>query len=143
MENEITQPNQKDMVKRLAMEMIKMPQAELETSHFFADGMYARMVPRLAGTLIVGKVHKKEHFYIVLSGCVDVTSGDSVKRLRAPSVITSKPGTQRAVLAIEDSVCMTVHRTDNTDLGEIERELVEPCDYAMFGPSNKLIEVAA
>lgn len=130
-------------IERLASIMSSMPQMELETQHHFADGMYARSVFRPAGTLIVGKVHKKEHFYIIVQGRVQVTTENGVSELQAPAILTSKPGTQRAVLAMEDSLCMTVHRTDKTDLDEIEQELVEPCDYALFNSSNKLLEVAA
>lgn len=128
----------RDKVTNLAKAMAEMPQVELQTDHYFADGMYARVVTRPAGTIIVGKVHKKEHFYIVASGCVDVTVGDEVKRIHGPSIIVSQPGTQRAVFAVEDSVCLTVHRTDKHDLDEIEDELVEPCQYSLFNAENKL-----
>lgn len=132
-----TSPGQID---RLAQEMAKLPQVELPTEHFFADGMYARAVFRPAGAVIVGRVHKREHFYIILSGCVDVTTADgSLERHTAPKIIVSKPGTQRAVYAVVDSLCMTVHRTDNTDLNDIEDELVEPSKYGLFDSSNRLV----
>lgn len=130
----------KDQIERLGRAMSELPQVELKTDHHFADGMYAREVFREAGTVIVGKVHKKEHFYIIMSGCIDVTTDDGVQRIHGPSIITSKPGTQRAVVAVEDSVCCTVHRTDKLDLSEIEDELVEPCDFAQFNETNKLLE---
>ena len=78
------------------MAMMNLPQVQLQTAHFFADGMYARAVYRPAGTLIVGKVHKREHFYIVTKGSVQV----SKDVYRAGTVIVSKPGTKRAVLAL-------------------------------------------
>lgn len=137
---ELTKDN-REKIKSLAMAMRELPQLELKTDHYFADGMYIRSVFRPAGAVIVGKVHKKEHFYIIVSGCVDVTSGGEVVRHHAPYIVVSKPGTQRAVFAVEDSLCMTVHRTDNTNLDEIEKELVEPCDYALLGSDNKLLEV--
>ena len=62
-------------VLRLQAEMANLPQAELETRHYFADGMYARVLLRHAGTLIVGKIHKREHFYIITKGRV-LVSGD-------------------------------------------------------------------
>jgi len=130
-----------DMVRRLQGEMAKLPQVELETHHYFADGMYMRVVPRPKGTLIVGKMHKREHFYLIVSGKVQVTSDDGVKEYAAPSFIVSKPGTKRAVLALEDSVCLTVHRTDKTDLDEIEKELIEDEPQALFGSHNKLKEL--
>lgn len=130
--------NPLDKVYALQNAMQGMPQAELETSHLFADGMYARVLPRPAGTLIVGKVHKREHLYIVAKGRVQVTDGmgDAVE-YEAGSVLVSKPGTKRAVLALEDSVCLTVHRTDSQDLEVIESDLIEPDDAALFDSSNK------
>ena len=126
-------------VHDLQRAMRELPQAELETQHYFADGMYCRVVPRAAGTLIVGKVHKREHFYMVVSGAVAVIQDGAERKVyEAPSIIVSAPGTKRAVLALTDAVCLTVHRTDKTDLGEIEAELIEPDDTALFGPDNHL-----
>lgn len=119
--------------------MSNVPQAEVHTDHYFADGMYARVVFRNAGILVVGKVHKREHLYIVTKGSVAVTNGDGpAKVYEAGSVIVSPPGTERAVLALEDSICMTVHRTNLTDLDEIEEELIESDDLALFNSSNQL-----
>lgn len=124
-------------VEALQAEMVKLPQFELKTDHYQIDGVYARVVARPAGVLIVGKVHKKEHLYIVTKGSIRVTTDDGVKDFHAGEVVVSKPGTKRAVLALEDSICMTVHRTDKTDLDEIESELVEPDPLAMFDAWNK------
>jgi hypothetical protein len=33
---------------------------------------------------------------------------------------------------------LTVHRTDETDLDEIEAELIEPDDTALFDSTNKM-----
>ena len=118
--------------------MAELPQIDLETRHYFADGMYCREVARPAGALIVGKVHKREHFYMVVQGAVAVIQDGAERKVyHAPAVIVSKPGTKRAVLALEDSVCLTVHRTDKTDLADIEAELIEPDDTALFGPDNR------
>ena len=120
-------------VWKLQEEMLKMPQASVETFHYFAEGMYARVVPRTAGTLIVGKVHKREHFYIVAKGRVQV--GHDV--YEAGTIMVSRPGTKRAVLALEDSVCMTVHRTNRKNITKIERDLVEPDPTAYFDALNQ------
>ena len=126
-------------VKRIKHEMQAMQNVELETRHFLANGMYARVVVRPADTTIVGLVHKHEHFYIVTKGKVAVTDGMSEAKIyEAGSVIVSQPGTERVVYAIEDSICMTVHRTDKTDLAEIEAELVEPDPNSPFTIGNKL-----
>ena len=126
-------------VTALQRAMSTMNQAVLTTEHYFADGMYCRFLPRPAGTLIVGKVHKREHFYIVCCGTIRVTTDEGVKDITGPQVIVSKPGTKRAVLALTDATCMTVHRTDRTDLDEIEEELIDPDADALFDSRNQLI----
>lgn len=124
----------RESVLALQAEMLQFPQVELPTFHWFADGMYARVVERPAGALIVGKIHKKPHFYIVTKGRVQI--GKDI--FEAGTVIVSQPGTKRAVYALEDSICMTIHRTDKTDLAEIEAELVEQDESSPFGVGNKL-----
>lgn len=126
-------------VHDLQRAMAAMPQYVPETEHYFADGMYCRVVKRAAGVLIVGKVHKREHFYMVVQGAVAVIQDGAERKVyHAPAIIVSQPGTKRAVLAIEDSVCLTVHRTDKTELSEIEAELIETDGEALFGPDNQL-----
>lgn len=62
---------------------------------------------------------------------------NEVKVMSAGEIVVSKPGTKRAVLAIEDSVCLTIHRTKKRNLDRIEKQLIEPDDRAMFDSSNK------
>lgn len=138
--NEVTkQVQMRDKVLALESFVREMPQAQgLVTTHYFADGMYARVLERPAGTLIVGKVHKREHFYIVAKGRVQVVMDDKAMIYEAPSVIVSKPGTKRAVLALEDSMCLTVHRTNKKNIRKIEKELIEPDEKALFDAYNEL-----
>lgn len=123
-------------IQNLQREMGKLPQANLKTEHYFADGMYLRYLPRPAGCTIVGKVHKKEHFYAVVQGEVTIVGEGRRERVKAPAVFVCKPGTKRAVYAHVDSVCLTVHRVSSHDLAEIEEELVEYDPQALFGPGN-------
>lgn len=118
--------------------MSQFPQVELETKHYFAEGMYCRWLYRPIGTTIVGKIHKKEHFYIIAKGKVAVSDGDQTKIYEAGDVIVSRPGTKRAVHALEDSICLTVHRTNKHNLDKIEKELIIPERGALFDARNKL-----
>ena len=128
----------REQIDRLQAEMIKLPQAELVTEHYFSPGMYCRKVTRPAGTLIVGKVHKEPHFFMCTKGEILAWSETGMRRLQAGDVIESKPGTKRVTMAIVDSIGMTVHKTDKTDLDEIEAELIEPDEIALFDATNKL-----
>lgn len=125
-------------VQALQEAMRDLPQAALDTQHFFADGMYARVLYRPVGTLIVGKVHRREHFYIVAKGVVSVATENGTVIYRAGDIVVSLPGTKRAVFALEDSVCMTIHRTKRKNLDRIEKELVEPDERALYDSRNKV-----
>ena len=123
-------------IEALQRAMSAMPQwnAEGNTSHYFSDQMYCRVLFRPAGTLIVGKKHKKSHFYIVAKGCVQIEK----EIYPAGTVLVCQPGTKRAVYALEDSICLTVHRTNNRNLKRLEKQLVEDDPLALFDAGNKL-----
>lgn len=125
-------------VEALQTELLKLPQAELPTEHVFHGGMYCRQVWRAAGTIIVGKVHKKEHFYMVVYGTVAVTTDEGAQEITGPFLMCSKPGTKRAVYAITDALCMTIHRVDSNTVEAAEDELVEPDPNGAFLANNKL-----
>ena len=129
----------REQIEQLQAEMVKMPQADLQTEHYFSEsGMYCRKVFRPAGTLIVGKVHKHHHLFLCAMGEIIAWTENGMKRLQDGDVVESKPGTKRVTLAVTDAIGVTVHRTDKTDLDEIEAELVEPDNTALFDSSNLL-----
>lgn len=121
-----------DKIYNLQSEMVKLPQVELQTKHLFHGGMYCREVFRNAGVVIVGKVHKKEHLYMIVSGTVTVNTNEEIKTITGPCIIPSKIGTKRVVYAETDAICMTIHRTDATTLEEVEEDLVEDDPESMF-----------
>jgi quercetin dioxygenase-like cupin family protein len=105
--------------------------------------MYCRRVYRPAGTLIVGKVHKEPHFFLCAKGEIIAWTENGMKRLQAGDVVESKPGTKRVTLATMDSIGITVHKTDKTDLDEIEAELIEPDETSLFDSGNKLKQIVS
>ena len=127
-----------DKVKALQVEVSKLPQYEPDTKHYFHGGMYCREVFREAGILIVGAVHKKEHFYLIVSGTVAITTDDGVQEVTGPYLFSSKPGTKRAVYAITDALCMTFHRVESSNVEDAEAELVEHDPDSMFSVGNKV-----
>jgi hypothetical protein len=127
-----------DKVKALQAEVMKLPQYEPETKHYFHGGMYCREVFRHADVLIVGKVHKKEHFYLVVNGTLAITTDDGVQEITGPHLLCSKPGTKRAVYALTDALCMTFHRVESDNVEDAEVELVEHDPESMFSIGNKV-----
>jgi hypothetical protein len=126
-------------VESLQQELLKLPQYEPATKHYFHGGMYCREVFRHAGVLVVGAVHKKEHFYLIVSGTVAITDGEgNVQEFTGPHLFSSKPGTKRAVYALTDAVCMTFHATEATTVEDAEATLVEADPNTMYSLGNKV-----
>jgi quercetin dioxygenase-like cupin family protein len=129
----------REQIERLQAHMIGMPQAELDTEHYFSGGMYCRKVFRKAGTLIVGKVHKADHIFMCALGEIAAWSENGMRVLRPGDVIESKAGTKRVTLALTDAIGVTIHKTDNMDLDTIEAELIEHDPTALFDARNQII----
>jgi hypothetical protein len=135
-------------VEALQDELLKLTQYEPKTDHYFHGGMYCRKVFRHAGVLVIGKVHKKEHFYLILSGTVAITDGNgTVEQVTGPHLFLSKPGTKRAVFAVTDATCMTFHATEYSTVEEAESQLVEDeinCGYEIGNiVKHQLVEVSS
>lgn len=136
--NEVIDSSMLSKVQALQVELLKMPQYEPVTRHTFHGGMYCREVFRHAGVLVVGKVHKKEHFYLIVGGTVAITTDDGVQHVTGPQLLCCKPGTKRAVYAETDALCMTFHRVDSATIEDAEAELVENEETSMYLPGNKI-----
>lgn len=89
--------------------------------HKFAEGVYVREISIPKGYVLTGKIHKHSHPNFLMKGeVIVVTESGGQEHLKAPLSIISQPGTKRAILALEDTVWITVHATNETDLEKIE-----------------------
>ncbi len=124
----------------LEQEMAKFPRVEMPLTHRFIQGGYGREISIPAGTLATTKIHRFEHFFVILRGKVRTwTVNDGVQEFNAPYVGITKSGTRRVVFAVTDVEWITFHRTDNTDLNKIEAEIIEPHDIPEQAiPANHL-----
>lgn len=128
----------RERVHALQDAVLQLPQYEPTTTHTFHGGMYCREVWRPAGVVVVGKVHRKEHFYMIVYGTVAITTDEGVQEVTGPAMFRCKPGTKRAVYAVTDTLCMTFHRTDATTVEDAEAELVEDDPASMYLPGNRV-----
>ena len=136
MEAVTKQDDIRQRVEQLQFEVSKLPQYEPQTKHTFHGGMYCREVWRPAGVLVIGKVHKKEHFYVIIYGTVRITTDDGVQTITGPCILSSSPGTKRAVYAETDALCATFHRVETTTIEDAESELVEDDPNCMYLAGN-------
>ena len=98
---------------------------DLPFVNHFSEGLYCRELPIPAGVFLTGKVHKQDHLAMLIKGEIAIVNGDDTVHLKAPVIIPSKAGVKRAILAITDSIFITVHATTLTDVEEIEKAVVE------------------
>lgn len=117
-------------IQRLQEATAQLPQQELQVDHTFLPGQYLRKLVMPAGTLVVGKRHRHRHALIVI-GHVTVRTEAGMVELQGTHIIDSLPGMKRAIYAHADSVLITSHLTDETDLEKIEAYVIMPDDAAL------------
>lgn len=113
-------------IQRLQAVVGALPQVDMPPVHHFAAGLYGREIHIPAGTVVVGKMHKTQHLNILAAGEITVWTETGMKRVCAPYVMVSEPGTKRVGYAHTDTVWITVHASHETDLDKLEAELIEP-----------------
>lgn len=101
-------------------------QVELPVRHFFTKGLYARQLFIPKGTMAVGKIHRFAHLNVISKGAIMVVSEDGERLIEAPYTWESPPGAKHAGFALEDTIWMTFHPTDETDVDKIEALLIAP-----------------
>jgi len=130
-------PSNQDAIQAMQDAMRAMPQAPaFKTEHVFFGGMYCRRMEIPKDSLIVSKVHKSDHLFIGCSGELVVAGQGEMYTLRAGDVIPSYIGTKRAVYALTDVVCMTVHKTDKTTTDGLEDELMAVNEADLYDVNN-------
>jgi hypothetical protein len=118
-------------------------QHDCPLKHTYADGVYVREIFIPKNKVLVGKIHKHSHPNFLMSGCVTViTESGGRERLNGPMSMISPAGTKRVVWAHSDTVWITVHVTDKTDVKQREEEVIVP-DYTYLADESlqKITEV--
>lgn len=92
--------------------------------HTFADGMYIREISVPKGYFVITKIHKLAHPCFILKGDCSIATEDGIKRIKAPYHMITPAGTKRIVYVHEDTVWVTVHKSDSKDLEKIEEEII-------------------
>ncbi len=119
----------RDKMMSLEENMSKDPTATFGNAacpleHTFVGGLYVREITMKAGLVITSRIHKTTSPYFIMSGAVSVITDDGPVYLKAPYHGITEAGTKRVLYIHEDTVWITVHRTDATEIEEVEDELV-------------------
>ena len=117
---ELLQSSVRQKVFKAEALMLQMPQQDLEFKHYFSHGIYARELYIPRDTILVGKLHKFSQLNILSKGDISVLIDEKVKRIQAPYTIVSPAGIKRIAYTHEDTVWLTIHGTDESNIDIIE-----------------------
>ena len=101
--------------------------------HTFTDGIYIRQMSMKKDSFVIGKIHKHNHVWFLLTGEISVADENNTVDHIAPCYVEAPAGSKRMIYAHEDSVWVNIHAnpTNTQDLQELE-ELIIAKDYEEF-----------
>ena len=111
-------------ILRIEKVLLNEVQVDCPVKHYQVDGVYVRSMFIPAGTLLTGKIHNFENIAILAQGTIRISNGTESYVISAPHVMVDKPGVKRIGYAETDVTFITVHKTVNTEIEAIEKELV-------------------
>jgi hypothetical protein len=112
-------------VENLLAQVEQMPQVDCQTKHYFGPSIYIREVTMPAGSVVIGKPHRKEHMCVMLQGRMIVMDAEGNQReLVAPMTFVGGPGRKVAYI-LETTVFQNILATDETDIDVLENMLVD------------------
>ena len=138
--------NRRPITRELVFEaehyIAQLPSVDMPVTHHFSKGVYARELFIPKGTILTGKIHKYENLNIMISGELSVSTDEGIKRVKAPFIVVSPPGTKRIAYAHEDTRWITIHGTEEKDVDVIERIFIAQTEqeYLTFVDEQKLLE---
>jgi hypothetical protein len=119
--------NKTPSIMELEKSFLKLPQVECKITHGFSKGVYRRKRFAKANTLIIGKRHRHKTTSVLLKGILSIyLDGGGVEHKEAPCTWETDPGAKRMTYSQTDTVLMTLHPTNETDLKKIEEEVIIP-----------------
>lgn len=116
-------------------------------THNFSDDAYIRTVFMPANSIVVGKIHKKQHSNIISKGkCVVRTEqfGTVVyDATEKPLTFVSEKGTKRILWIQEDTYWTTIHPKKYNSVEEAEADIFEIfyADFVRDNPEFSLVSI--
>ncbi len=96
----------------------------IEPVHRFCNGVYTREVTFPAGSIIVGKRHAQEHLVTMTRGFCTCLTERGWEDMAGCFSFHSPAGEKRVLFIHEDTTWITTHRTDETTLEGVEKDLI-------------------
>jgi hypothetical protein len=104
----------------------------------FSNGLYLREIFIPKGWFVMGKIHKHEHPNILIKGKVVMITEEGPETIEGPHTMLSPAGIKRFLYTLEDTIWVTMHRTDFTTAMEAEADIIAP-NYEDMGMEYEAI----
>jgi len=126
-----------DKIFEMEAIMKTMAQVEIETNHYFSDGLYAREIVIPAGVTLCGEIHIYKNLNILSKGSMLVYG---YGKIEAPFTVVSPPGTKRIAYTLTECVWTTIHANEETDVDKIRNHFVAQTEqeWLEFAGFNQL-----
>jgi hypothetical protein len=116
--------------------------------HEFEGGMYRRTIYMRKGDVLTSKIHKHDHFFVIVKGKLIVLDEKGEHLITAPYHGITKSGTKRLLMILEDTVWTTYHLNPKglTNPDDLEDDIIAkdfdeiPLIEGEILPEQKLIE---
>lgn len=121
-------PSMAEKVDRIESILMGMPQVECKTQHWFCNGMYVRECTFPKGVTATGAAHLADHVSIMVRGDMTVLTERGIERMTGYNIWTPRPGLRRVGYAHEETVWLTVDRTNAKTVEDAENDTLATPD---------------
>lgn len=109
----LTIEENRERFEAFEQELFSLPQLETEDYslvEYKIGDLYARQITVKKGVCLTGRVYKRDHLEVMLSGDIVILAADGgTKRYTGHNVIEAKAGKRQAGFALEDTIWLTIN----------------------------------
>lgn len=96
---------------------------DVPLTHLFGDNLYVRQASYSKGSVIIGRIHKYDHVFFLVSGKLSIWTRDSRFTIEGPCMFESKAGVQRVGYVHANAIVINMHGVrDGVDLKDCDLE---------------------
>lgn len=110
------------------------------TTHWHCNGAYVRQFDLPKGYTVTGKIHRYACINILLKGKIAIAQSGEQEIMEAPHIYISEPGEKKALYALEDTIFLNVHATEETDQAKLEEHFIVPSFEALEQEQKQALE---
>ena len=99
---------------------------EGNTTHWNCEGAYVREFFLPKGHVVTGEIHKYSCINILLQGKIKLVQSDGERIVEAPHIYIAQPYEKKALYALEDTIFLNVHATEEQDPQKLREQFTVP-----------------